>query len=143
MYKTFTATPETIRREWYLIDATDKTLGRLSTEIARRLRGKHKAEYTPHMDTGDYVVVINADKIKVTGHKATNKIYYSHSGYVGSLKSATFNEMQRRAPGRVLEIAVRGMMPKGPLGRQMLRKMKIYAGAEHQHTAQQPIPLEI
>ena len=141
--KTFTATPATIKREWCVVDATDKTLGRLATELAHRLRGKHKAEYTPHVDTGDYIIVVNADKVHVTGKKASDKIYYHHTGYIGNLKSVSFEKMQAKAPGRVLELAVKGMLPKNPLGRAMYRKLKIYAGPEHQHAAQQPKALEI
>ncbi len=141
--KTFSAKPETVKRDWYLVDATDKTLGRLASEIARRLRGKHKAEYTPHVDTGDYIVVVNADKIRVTGRKATDKMYHHHTGYIGNLKSISFEKLQARAPGRVLELAVKGMLPKNPLGRAMYRKLKVFAGAEHSHAAQQPAPLEL
>lgn len=141
--KTFTAKPESVKRDWYVVDATGKTLGRLATEIARRLRGKHKPEYTPHVDTGDFIIVLNADKVAVTGHKRTDKIYYRYTGYVGGLKEATFEEMIARHPERVIEIAVRGMMPKGPLGRAMLRKLKVYAGNEHNHKAQQPQVLDI
>ena len=141
--KTYTATPATIKRGWYLVDATDKILGRLSTEIARRLRGKHKASYTPHMDTGDYIVVVNAEKIKVTGNKRTDKVYYKHSGWPGGLKTITFDKLQEKAPEKVIETAVKGMLPKGPLGRAMFRKLKVYRGAEHQHSAQQPEKLEI
>lgn len=141
--KTFSAKAHEVRREWLLIDAADKTLGRLASEIARRLRGKHKPEYTPHVDTGDYIVVVNAGKIRVTGRKATDKMYHHHTGYIGNLKSISFEKMQAKAPGRVLEIAVKGMLPKNPLGRAMYRKLKIYAGAEHKHTAQQPTALEI
>ena len=141
--KTFSAKPETVKRDWYLVDATDKTLGRLASEIARRLRGKHKAEYTPHVDTGDYIVVVNADKIRVTGRKATDKMYHHHTGYIGNLKSISFEKLQARAPGRVLELAVKGMLPKNPLGRAMYRKLKVFAGAEHSHAAQQPAPLDI
>jgi ribosomal protein L13 len=143
MFKTFTAKPDTIVRDWYLVDASGKNLGRLASEIALRLRGKHKPEYTPNLDTGDYIIVVNAEKISVTGKKNKDKIYYHHTGYIGNLKSATYDEMQSKKPGRVLEIAVKGMLPKGPLGRSMLKKLKIYAGSEHQHTAQQPITLEI
>ncbi len=143
MFKTFTAKPDTIVRDWYLVDASGKNLGRLASEIALRLRGKHKPEYTPNLDTGDYIIVVNAEKISVTGKKNKDKIYYHHTGYIGNLKSATYDEMQSKKPGRVLEIAVKGMLPKGPLGRGMLKKLKIYAGSEHQHTAQQPITLEI
>ena len=141
--KTFTAKPETVKRDWYVVDADGKTLGRLATEIARRLRGKHKAEYTPHVDTGDYIIVVNAEKVAVTGNKREDKIYYRHTGYIGGIKQATFEEMIVRHPERVIEIAVKGMLPKGPLGRAMYRKMKVYAGSEHKHTAQQPQVLEI
>ena len=141
--KTFNAKNETVKRDWYVIDAAGKTLGRLATEIANRLRGKHKAEYTPHVDTGDYIVVVNAAKINVTGNKANDKIYHHHTGYVGNLKSATFTEMLAKHPERVIEIAVKGMMPKNPLGRAMFRKLHVYAGDAHRHAAQQPKPLEI
>ncbi len=141
--KTFSANPESVKREWYVVDATNKILGRLATELARRLRGKHKAEYTPHVDTGDYIVVINAGKVQVTGAKASGKVYHSYSGYQSGLKSTSFKDLRTRAPERVIEIAVRGMLPKGPLGRAMLRKLKVYAGAEHGHQAQQPKVLEI
>src|SRR5476649_2411223 len=128
--KTFTAKPETVQRDWFVVDATGKTLGRLATELARRLRGKHKAEYTPHVDTGDYIIVLNAEKVAVTGH-------------IGGIKQATFEEMIARRPERVIELAVKGMLPKGPLGRAMYRKMKVYAGNEHTHAAQQPQVLDI
>jgi large subunit ribosomal protein L13 len=141
--KTFVATPDTIKREWFVVDATDKTLGRLSTEIALRLRGKHKPEYTPHMDTGDYIIVINAEKVRVTGNKAQNKMYYSHTGYPGGIKEINFDKLIQRKPEMVIEKAVKGMLPKGPLGRAMFRKMKVYAGSEHSHAAQQPQALEI
>lgn len=141
--KTFVAKPETVKRDWYVIDATGKTLGRLATEIARRLRGKHKPEYTPHVDTGDYIIVINAEKVAVTGNKTDDKIYYWHTGYVGGIKQATFAEMIERRPEAVIEIAVKGMLPKGPLGRAMYRKLKVYAGDKHNHSAQQPQVLEI
>mgnify|MGYP003495403098 FL=1 len=141
--KTFTAKPETVKRDWYVVDATGKTLGRLASELALRLRGKHKAEYTPHVDTGDYIIVLNADKVAVTGNKRTDKMYYRHSGYVGGIKEATFEEMIARRPERVIEIAVKGMLPKGPLGRAMFRKLKVYAGNEHNHAAQQPQVLDI
>ena len=141
--KTFSAKPAEVRRDWFVVDATGKTLGRLSTEIARRLRGKHKPEYTPHVDTGDYIVVVNAEKIRVTGNKMQDKIYHHHTGYIGNLKSASFEKMQDRAPGRVIELAVKGMLPKNPLGRAMFRKLKVYSGAEHKHEAQQPKPLEV
>ena len=141
--KTFNAKNETVKRDWYVIDAAGKTLGRLATEIANRLRGKHKAEYTPHVDTGDYIVVVNAAKIRVTGRKMKDKTYYSYTGYVGNLKSESLEHLMGRAPDRALRIAVKGMLPKNSLGAQMLRKLKIYAGAEHEHAAQQPQPLEI
>lgn len=141
--KTFTAKPETVKRAWYVVDADGKTLGRLATEIARRLRGKHKAEYTPHVDTGDYIIVVNAKKVSVTGNKREDKIYYRHTGYIGGIKQATFEEMIARHPERVIEIAVKGMLPKGPLGRAMYRKMKVYAGSDHNHAAQQPQVLDI
>ncbi|MDR5616568.1 MULTISPECIES: 50S ribosomal protein L13 [Arsenophonus] len=141
--KTFTAKPETVKRDWYVVDADGKTLGRLATEIARRLRGKHKAEYTPHVDTGDYIIVVNAKKVAVTGNKREDKIYYRHTGYIGGIKQATFEEMIARHPERVIEIAVKGMLPKGPLGRAMYRKMKVYAGSDHNHAAQQPQVLDI
>ena len=141
--KTFSAKAHEVRRDWYLVDANGKTLGRLASEIARRLRGKHKAEYTPHVDTGDYIVVVNADKIRVTGRKASDKMYHHHTGYIGNLKSISFEKLQQKAPGRVLELAVKGMLPKNPLGREMYRKLKIFAGAEHNHAAQQPQTLDI
>lgn len=141
--KTYSAKAEEVKRNWYVVDATDKRLGRLSTEIARRLRGKHKTEYTPHVDTGDHIVVINADKIAVTGKKASDKKYYRHSGYPGGIKEASFEQLQERSPGKVIELAVKGMLPKNPLGRDMFRKLKVYAGSEHPHAAQQPIELEI
>ncbi|MFS1562575.1 MAG: 50S ribosomal protein L13 [Candidatus Arsenophonus phytopathogenicus] len=141
--KTFTAKPETVKRGWYVVDADGKTLGRLATEIARRLRGKHKAEYTPHVDTGDYIIVVNAKKVAVTGNKREEKIYYRHTGYIGGIKQATFEEMIARHPERVIEIAVKGMLPKGPLGREMYCKMKVYAGSDHNHAAQQPQVLDI
>lgn len=141
--KTFTATPSTIKRDWYVVDATDKVLGRLATEVARRLRGKHKPTFTPHMDTGDYIIVLNAGKVRVTGDKPTDKFYYDHSGYPGGMKQRSFEKLQQRAPTAAVERAVKGMLPKGPLGRAMFRKLKVYAGAEHKHTAQQPQPLEI
>jgi len=141
--KTYSAKAETVERDWFLIDADGKTLGRLATEIARRLRGKHKAVYTPHVDTGDYIVVINAEKVKVTGNKAKDKMYYNHSGYMGGLKQINFEDLIQKAPERVIETAVKGMLPKNPLGRAMFRKLKVYAGKEHKHTAQQPQVLEI
>ncbi len=141
--KTFSAKNETVKREWFVVDADGKRLGRLATEIARRLRGKHKAEYTPHVDTGDYIIVVNAEKIAVTGNKRTDKIYYHHTGYVGHLKEINFTDLLEKAPERILESAVKGMLPKNSLGRQMLRKLKIYAGSTHDHSAQQPKVLEI
>ncbi len=141
--KTFSAKPAEVERDWFIVDATDKTLGRLSTEIARRLRGKHKPEFTPHVDTGDYIVVVNAEKVKVTGRKAANKTYYHHTGYIGHLKSATFQQLIEKKPEKVIETAVKGMLPKNRLGRAMFKKLKVYAGPEHQHAAQQPKPLEI
>ena len=141
--KTFSAKPAEVTRQWFIIDAADKTLGRLSTEIAHRLRGKHKPEYTPHVDTGDYIVVINAEKVRVTGNKLTNKIYYRHTGYIGNLKSAKLKDVLSTHPERVIETAVKGMLPKNPLGRAMFKKLKVYAGSEHKHHSQQPEPLEI
>jgi large subunit ribosomal protein L13 len=141
--KTFSAKTETVQRDWFLIDANGKTLGRLATEIARRLRGKHKAVYTPHVDTGDYIVVINAEKVRVTGNKASDKMYYNHSGYMGGLKAISFEDLIQKAPERVIETAVKGMLPKNPLGRAMFRKLKVYAGSKHNHAAQQPQVLEI
>ena len=141
--KTFSAKPAEVRRDWYVVDATGKTLGRLSTEIARRLRGKHKPEYTPHVDTGDYIVVVNAEKIRVTGNKLKDKMYHRHTGYIGNLKSTNLEKLLDEAPERVLQYAVKGMLPRGPLGRQMLSKLRVFAGPEHDHTAQQPVPLEV
>jgi len=141
--KTFSAKAETVERDWFLIDAEGKTLGRLASEIARRLRGKHKAVYTPHVDTGDYIVVINAEKVAVTGNKAKDKMYRSHSGYMGGLKEINFEDLIQKAPERVIETAVKGMLPKNPLGRAMFRKLKVYAGTKHKHAAQQPQVLEI
>lgn len=141
--KTLSAKPETVKRDWYVVDATGKTLGRLSTEIASRLRGKHKPEYTPHVDTGDYIVVVNAEKVTVTGKKAKDKIYHRHTGYIGGLKSITFEKLIAKAPERVIEGAVKGMLPRGPLGRAMFKKLKVYAGTDHPHTAQQPKDLDI
>jgi large subunit ribosomal protein L13 len=141
--KTFTAKPETVQHGWYVVDASGKVLGRLASEIARRLRGKHKPEYTPHVDTGDYIVVVNVDKLRVTGRKAQDKIYHRHTGYPGGIYSTSFNKLQARHPDRVLKLAVKGMLPKGPLGYAMIKKMKTYVGTDHPHTAQQPKPLEI
>lgn len=136
--KTFSAKAAEISREWYLVDAEGKTLGRIASEIAHRLRGKHKPEYTPHVDTGDFVVVVNAAKVTVTGNKAKNKIYHSHTGYPGGLKSISFEKLIDKAPERTIESAVKGMLPRNPLGRAMFRKLKVYAGAEHPHASQQP-----
>ena len=141
--KTFSAKPHEVKREWFVVDATDKVLGRVAAEVAKRLRGKHKAEYTPHVDCGDYIVVVNADKLRVTGDKAESKKYYRHSTYPGGIYERTFKEMQTKFPGRVLEKAVKGMLPKGPLGYAMIKKMKVYAGSEHPHAAQQPKTLEL
>ncbi|WP_142803687.1 50S ribosomal protein L13 [Tepidiphilus sp. J10] len=141
--KTFSAKPHEVKRDWFVVDASGKVLGRLAAEIARRLRGKHKAIYTPHVDTGDYIVVVNVDKIRVTGNKAADKKYYRHSGYPGGIYETTFEKLLQRHPERVLEKAVKGMLPKGPLGYAMLKKLKCYAGAEHPHAAQQPKVLEI
>jgi large subunit ribosomal protein L13 len=143
MMETFSANAATVERTWYVIDAKSQVLGRLASEIARRLRGKHKPHYTPHVDTGDYIVVVNAGMVKVTGRKATDKVYYSHSGYPGGIKSITFEKLLKKAPEQVIEKAVKGMLPKGPLGRAMFRKLKVYAGPEHKHAAQQPQKLEI
>lgn len=136
--KTFSAKPQTAENNWLLVDAEGQTLGRMAAEIATRLRGKHKPEYTPHVDTGDFVVVVNADKVKVTGKKAKDKMYYAHSGFPGGLKEASFEEMMAKAPERVIRLAVKGMLPRTPLGRAMFRKLKVYPGAEHPHSAQQP-----
>ena len=141
--KTFSAKPETVRRDWFVVDADGKTLGRLATEIARRLRGKHKPEYTPHVDTGDYIVVVNAEKIRVTGNKMKDKMYHHHTGYIGNLKSMSLEKLMEKAPERALQQAVKGMLPRNPLGRKMLGKLRIYVGPEHEHQAQQPTPLEI
>ena len=139
---TVSAKPAEVRREWYLIDAEGKTLGRIATELARRLRGKHKACYTPHVDTGDYLVVVNAEKVRVTGNKLADKMYYHHTGYIGNLKSINLGKLLAKAPERVINHAVKGMMPRGPLGRAMLTKLRVYAGPEHAHAAQQPKPLD-
>lgn len=141
--KTFSAKAEDVTHDWFVVDASDKTLGRLASEIAHRLRGKHKAEYTPHVDTGDYIVVINAEKIHVTGAKATDKMYHHHTGFIGGLKSISFEKLIAKAPERVLQTAVKGMLPRNPLGRAMFKKLKVYAGNEHPHTAQQPQALNI
>lgn len=141
--KTFSAKPETVKRDWYVVDAAGKTLGRLSTEIARRLRGKHKPEYTPHVDTGDYIVVVNAEKVHVTGNKLNDKMYHRHTGYIGNMKHTSLGKVLQEHPERAIEIAVKGMLPKNPLGRAMFKKLKVYAGAEHKHAAQQPQALDI
>ena len=141
--KTVSAKKETVRRDWYVVDATDKVLGRIATEIANRLRGKHKPEYTPHIDTGDYIVVVNADKVRVTGNKVADKMYFRHTGYPGGIKETSFGKLMETHPERAIEIAVKGMMPRNKLSRAMLGKLKIYAGGEHPHTAQQPKPLEL
>lgn len=141
--KTFMASPATIDRKWYVVDAEGMTLGRLASEVAKVLRGKNKPIFTPHIDTGDYVIVVNAEKVKVTGKKLDQKIYYHHSDYVGGMKETTLKEMLNKHPERVVEYAVKGMLPKGPLGRQMIKKLHVYAGAEHNHAAQQPKALEI
>jgi large subunit ribosomal protein L13 len=141
--KTYTATPATIKRDWCLVDATDKTLGRLATELATRLRGKHKPEYTPNMDTGDHMVVVNAEKIKVTGNKLEDKMYHRHTGYIGNLKSVNLETLLATHPERAIQTAVKGMLPRNPLGRQMLRKLHVYAGPDHPHQAQQPTQLEL
>ncbi|MCL6261874.1 MULTISPECIES: 50S ribosomal protein L13 [Craterilacuibacter] len=140
--KTFSAKPHEVKREWYVVDASDKVLGRVAAAIAHRLRGKHKPEYTPHVDTGDYIVVVNVDKLRVTGAKALDKKYYRHTGYPGGIKERNFTELQQQFPERVLEKAVKGMLPKGPLGYAMIKKLKVYAGSEHPHEAQQPKVLE-
>jgi large subunit ribosomal protein L13 len=141
--KTFSAKPESVKRDWLIIDASGKVLGRLASEVAHRLRGKHKAEFTPHVDTGDYIVVINAEKILTTGKKETDKFYHSYSGYQSGLKSISAKDMRKRAPERMIEEAVRGMLPKNPLGRDMFRKLKVYRGAAHKHQAQNPKTLEL
>ncbi|MEM1144446.1 MAG: 50S ribosomal protein L13 [Pseudomonadota bacterium] len=141
--KTYSAKVGEVTHEWYLVDAEGKTLGRLASEIAHRLRGKHKAEYTPHVDTGDYIVVVNAEKVHVTGSKASDKLYHRHTGYPGGLKTMTFDKLIEKAPERVIQGAVKGMLPRNPLGRAMFRKLKVYSGSDHPHAAQQPQPLEI
>ena len=141
--KTFTATPSTITRDWCLVDATDKTLGRLATEIGSRLRGKHKPTFTPHMDTGDNIIVVNAEKIRVTGNKLNAKMYHHHTGYIGNLKSISLGKQLEQHPERVIQAAVKGMLPKNPLGRAMFRKLHVYAGPDHPHAAQQPKALDI
>ena len=141
--KTLSARPQDVEHDWYVVDAENQTLGRLAAAVARRLRGKHKASYTPHVDTGDYIVVVNADKVRVTGKKQTDKIYYRYSGYPGGIKAARFEEMIAKHPERVIEKAVKGMLPRNPLGRAVFRKLKVYAGSEHPHAAQQPKPLQL
>lgn len=143
MKGTFSATPQTVERRWFVVDATDKPLGRLASEIAKRLRGKHKPEYTPHVDTGDYIVVVNANKVAVTGNKRNDKMYHRHSGYPGGIKSMNFEQLMARKPERAIEKAVKGMLPRGPLGRAMYGKLKVYAGPKHKHAAQAPEPLSI
>ncbi len=141
--KTYSAKAESVSHDWFVIDAAGKTLGRMATEIATRLRGKHKPEYTPHVDTGDYIVVINAEQVRVTGKKARDKIYYHHTGHIGGIKSISFEQLIEKAPERTIQRAVKGMLPKGPLGRAMFTKLKVYAGSEHPHTAQQPQELTL
>ncbi len=141
--KTFSAKPAEVKRDWYVINAEGKTLGRLATEVARRLRGKHKPEYTPHVDTGDYIIVINAEKIGVTGNKEKDKMYYHHTGYIGNLKSVSLGKLRQTFPDRIINNAVKGMLPRNPLGRAMFKKLKVYAGPEHGHQAQQPKVLEL
>lgn len=140
---TVSAKPAEVRRQWYVVDANGKTLGRLASELARRLRGKHKAQYTPHVDTGDYIVVVNAEKVRVTGNKLQDKMYHHHTGYVGNLKSVNLEKLLAQAPERAITHAVKGMMPSNPLGRAMLKKLRVYAGPDHRHQAQQPTPLDI
>jgi len=141
--KTYSAKPYEVDQNWLIVDAAGQVLGRMATEIAARLRGKHKAEYTPHVDTGDYIVVINAEKVRVTGNKATDKIYHAHSGYPGGLKSISFEKLLQKSPERIIQSAVKGMLPRTPLGRAMFKKLKVYAGAEHPHGAQQPQALQL
>ena len=141
--RTPSAKPADVEREWMVVDATNRPLGRIATEIARRLRGKHKPWYTPHVDTGDYIIVINAEKVAVTGNKRTDKIYYHHTGYPGGIRGISFEKLIVKAPERIIESAVKGMLPRGPLGREMFRKLKVYAGPEHRHVAQQPKPLAL
>lgn len=143
MTTTVSAKPAEVRRAWYLVDAEGQTLGRLASELARRLRGKHKPQYTPHVDTGDYMVVVNAEKIRVTGNKLQDKMYYRHTGYVGNLKSTNLENLLQTAPERAIQIAVKGMLPRGPLGRAMFKKLRVYAGPNHEHQAQQPQVLEL
>lgn len=141
--KTFSAKNEDIKRSWYIVDAAGKTLGRLASQVAHRLRGKHKPEFTPHVDTGDYIIIINAEKVNLTGNKVNDKVYYHHTGYPGGIKDINFEKLNKQHPNRPLEKAIKGMLPKGPLGRDMFRKLKVYAGTEHPHAAQQPEVLEV
>jgi len=141
--KTYSAKPAEVRRDWYLVDARGQTLGRLASELARRLRGKHKPVYTPHVDTGDYIIVVNAEKVRVTGRKLRDKMYYRHTGYIGNMKSESLGKLLERAPEQAIELAVKGMLPRTPLGRSMLKKLKVVRGPEHPHQAQQPITLEL
>ena len=141
--RTPSAKPQTVEREWLVVDAADKPLGRIATEIARRLRGKHKPWYTPHVDTGDYIIVVNAEKVAVTGNKRTDKMYWHHTGYPGGIKGISFDKLVAKHPERIIKSAVKGMLPRGPLGREMFRKLKVYAGPEHRHAAQQPKPLAL
>ena len=141
--KTFSAKAGEVRGDWYVVDATGKTLGRLASELAHRLRGKHKPEYTPHVDTGDHIVVVNAEKIRVTGNKMNDKMYHRYTGYIGNLKSTNLAKLLDEHPERALELAVKGMLPRGPLGRKMFKKLRVYKGPDHQHVAQQPQPLEL
>ncbi len=141
--KTYMANDATRSQKWYVVDATEKTLGRLASELAQRLRGKHKPEYTPHVDCGDFFVVVNVEKLKVTGNKGEGKKYYHHTGFPGGIKEESFNDLQARQPARILELAVKGMLPRGPLGRSMLKKLKLFTGAEHPHAAQQPEPIDL
>jgi len=141
--KTFSAKPQEVQSSWYLVNAEGQTLGRLASQIASRLRGKHKPEYTPHVDTGDYIVVVNAEKIHVTGRKLKDKIYYKHTGYIGNLKKESLEHLMQRAPEKALQRAVKGMLPRNPLGRQMFKKLRVFSGTEHPHQAQQPVLLEL
>lgn len=141
--RTYSARPQDVKRDWFVVDAAGKTLGRLSTEIARRLKGKHKPEYTPHVDTGDYIVVVNADQIRVTGKKLKDKVYHRYTGYVGNLKATSLEKLLEESPERALQYAVKGMLPRNPLGRKMYSKLRVFAGPEHPHEAQQPVPLDI
>lgn len=141
--RTYTASAAHIKRDWFIIDAKGKILGRLASEVARRLRGKHKPEFTPNMDTGDYIVIVNAKDVRVTGRKATDKVYYRHTNHPGGIKSTTFEKLLQKKPERIIELAVKGMLPKGPLGRQMFRKLRVYAGPDHRHISQQPQSLEV